>query len=147
MVLVKRTLVALAVAALALGGCSSNDEGSPAVAEPAAAETSSATASEVPLVDLCPEVEAVLSERVNAADAMDVGDYQVLRGHLEALSATGDTEAANAVDVLVRSTTDAITALADTDPTAAKLNARANLRAGIGSFAERCAIVGSSALQ
>ncbi|WP_307199198.1 hypothetical protein [Nocardioides zeae] len=42
----KRTLVALAVAVVALGGCSSSDEDAPAAAEPAAETSSSAPAAE-----------------------------------------------------------------------------------------------------
>lgn len=142
MVLVKRTLVTLVAVVLVLGGCSPSDDG-PAAAEPAA-ETS-APAGDVALVDLCPEVEVVLNERVPTDEVMDGGDYQVLRGHLEPLAETGDTEAANAVGVLVRSVNDAIESLMNSDGD--YLAARAHLRAGVRTFAERCRVVGSSALQ
>lgn len=157
----KRTLLTLAVAALALSGCSSSDEDSPAVAESSPRETSSAPAEateseettepadveQVALADVCPEVEAAVSETMgDGTTVAGVGDYQVLRGQLQALAETADAEAAGALDDLIDSVNGSIDALASSASTA-MLDARSSTRDGIGEFATRCAAAGSSALQ
>ena len=156
MVLVKRTLLTLAVAALALGGCSSSDEDAPAVAESSPETTSSSAsaeaeeteeAEEVTLVDVCSDVETAVSETMgDGTTVADVGDYQVLRGRLQALAETADVQAEAALAELVASVNDSINALGSSASTA-MLDARRALRDGVGEFAGECALVGSSALQ
>lgn len=153
MTLVKRTLLALGVAALALGGCSSSDERSPAVAESSPEETGGSAPAQtgeveqVALVDVCSEVETAVSETMgDGATVAGVGDYQVLRGRLQALAETADVQAEAGLAELVSSVDDSIDALGGGASTAV-LDARSATRDGIGDFADECALVGSSALQ
>lgn len=125
------------IALIALAGCSSGGEGA---ADESPSETPTTTQVEAAtLKDTCPLVERALPTsmappRAKLAEAADeIGD----------LAASGDVETQNALEPLEDSTRD----LSEAEPGIEYSDAFSAQTAALQSVADRCAAVGSSALQ
>lgn len=124
-------LVAVIASAL-LAGCGGDEEAQPAA-------PSSDPPATVALVDACPDIEAGLP--TGAFPSAE--QWSAYNAELSELAEAGDVETQNAIEVL----RPAVVELAANPGGSELLDARASLRSALGTVAERCASVGSSALQ
>lgn len=132
---------------LALTACGSGDDNVDESSETvtvtesdAPAETSAAPKEELtPLVEVCPEVEAALP----SSGFPYPREWTKFVDRLVELGQNADTEADNAINLLIPPAGEL-----STDPSGSDLlDARSQLRTALDTVAERCAAVGSSALQ
>lgn len=127
----------MAATALLLAGCG-GDGGSAAAPTPEASEGTSATPQPVTLAETCPKVEAELPD-----ESASLTDWRNYWNELGAMSDEGDAETQNAIDVLRPAVDDMATAVSSRKV----LDARSSLNSALNTMADRCAAVGSSALQ
>lgn len=141
----KIMIIAAAVLATALTGCSS-DDGDKDTGKVASSESPTSptpTVEPMTLKEVCPEVEAALPNGFIPKEAR----LTEFVDKLEELAAGGDTETKNAIAVLQGPTTDMRDAVAADAQGGDLVDANIAWLDGITAFADRCKAAGSSALQ
>jgi hypothetical protein len=132
-----RLLAINALIVALLASCAGDGSGGDESAPQASASPTTATT----LAETCPEVEAKMPKEQIFAEAADWATYA---DALQRMRIAGDTETKNALDLLIPAVED----LADDPPDGqAKLAADRALIGALNTLADRCAAVGSSALQ
>lgn len=140
-----RSVLALVASLALLAGCGDDGGASGEQGEPAA----SSSPTETKLVNTCPEVESAIRRNE------DADGYSELKSDLDALAESGDTETKNALVGLIEATAQLIEherksdagELSPEDAMTELLDAQDAFDGAVGTLADRCEAVGSSALQ
>lgn len=132
-----RLVVTLIASAALLTACGAEDEGA---GKGGRAAESSAPAKRT-LKDICPEVEVAVVANQDATDP--AGLLSALTGLLD----SADLEATNALNLLIDAARASDTSTLAPGDVEGVVDAQKALTSGLNTFADRCAAVGSSALQ
>lgn len=124
-------------------GCTSENTAPPENSASSEQPTSTPTPEPRSLRETCPDIEAALPGGY-MPEAPKMADFL---GELASLEEQGDTETKNAIELLRPATAEFHDAIATDAPPADKLDAHSAWLDAISAVADRCAAVGSSALQ